>query len=593
MSAKLPTEPTAEPTAEPNWGFADSRRLTGPNRWFAGTAVTLRPLGVCAQDSAAHSRWCQRVQQLYAHLGWPAPYPQVARSSEGAEFICAAPHDQLFSATEVGEWAWEQELAAAADARFDLAQPYSEALFKDWIVQRAQAERLPAVAALEAAAQARALSVLRDDEQLSIGSGTGCRTWPLSLAPPVNDVPWPKLHDIPTALVTGSNGKTTTVRLVAAMAQAAGLTAGLCSTEGVTIAGVAQATGDYAGPAGARVVLRDSRVQVAVLETARGGILRRGLAVQHAHVAAITNISADHLGEYGIESAEDIAQVKLVVARAVQASGRLVLNADDAVLMATAAALPHAAQAQAQAKHALFAQDHQHPALLALRASGGSTCGVQQGRLLLGHHHSITDLAAVADLPITLGGAATYNAANAMAAVLVAVGLGFPLGAIRHGLLHFGAAPGDNAGRLERWQHRGANVLIDYAHNPEGLQQLLAVAQALKPLRIGLLLGQAGNRGDGAIADLARVAAQFKPDVLVIKELPLMLRGRALGEVPALLLQSLLAAGQAPSSIHQLADEYAAARALLRWCKAGDVVVLPIHTTATREALTRWLASPD
>jgi cyanophycin synthetase len=588
MSAYLPVEPPLQ-EAEPNHGFADSRRITGPNRWFAGTAVTLTPLGLCAADSAAHQRWCNHVQRLYAHLGWPPPYPQVVHSSEGVEFICAAPHDQLFTATEVGEWAWEQELAAAGDSSFDSAQPFGTSEFESLLLQRAQAERKPQLAALEAAAQSRGLSVLVDDEQVSLGSGTGSRTWPLTQVPLVNDVPWPKLHDVPTALVTGSNGKTTTVRLIAAMAQAVGLTPGLCSTEGVVVAGQPQTQGDYAGPAGARTVLRDQRVQVAVLETARGGILRRGLAVQQAHVAVVTNISADHLGEYGIESPEDIAQVKLVVARVVQHSGSLVLNADDAVLLASVANLPHAAQAQ----HALFAQDHNHPALLALRASGGSTCGVQDGRLLLGHQSHVHDLAAVADVPITLGGAAPYNTANAMAAVLAAVGLGLPLDALRHGLLHFGAKPADNPGRLERWRHRGATVLIDYAHNPDGLLQLLGVAQALKPRRLGLLLGQAGNRSDAAITDLAGVAARFKPDRVLIKELPLMLRGRALGEVPTLLLRALLAAGQEPSGVRYQADEHgdekAACHALLNWAQPGDVLVLPIHTTAVREALTQWL----
>jgi cyanophycin synthetase len=193
----------------------------------------------------------------------------------------------------------------------------------------------------------------------------------------------------------------------------------------------------------------------------------------------------------------------------------------------------------------------------------------------------------------TLAGAAPYNTANAMAAVLAATGLGLPLAALRQALLHFGSKPGDNPGRLERWQHRGATVLIDYAHNPEGLLQLLGVAQALNPQRLGLLLGQAGNRTDAAIADLAAVAARFKPARVLIKELPHMLRGRALGDVPARLLRALLAAGQEPSSVRYQADEHgeeqAACHALLQWAQAVDVVVLPIHTTRVRDELTQWL----
>ena len=188
-------------------------------------------------------------------------------------------------------------------------------------------------------------------------------------------------------------------------------------------------------------------------------------------------------------------------------------------------------------------------------------------------------------MPLTLGGAARHNIANAAAAVLAAAALGLPVQAITQTLLHFGQHPQDNPGRLERWAHRGATVLVDYAHNPDGLTELLTVARALKPQRLGLLLGQAGNRDDAAIKQLAHTAAAFAPDLVVIKELPGMLRGRPLGEVPALLRQALSAA------VHTLdeADEEAAALTLLAWAQPGDVVVLPVHTRAVRERLTTRL----
>jgi UDP-N-acetylmuramyl tripeptide synthase len=589
-------ETTTEPAPEPNHGFDDSRRLTGANRWYAGTAVTLTPLGAAAHDSAAHVRWAARVQAACAHLGWPAPQPRVLPDAREPLLLFAAPDDALFTATEVNEWAWERSAAEAGVTGFDLAQDLGDdsaalAVF----AQRAAAEQRPAQRALQTAAAGRGLPVFIDDEALSLGAGSGSRTWPLTELPAVADVPWPALHDLPTALVTGSNGKTTTVRLLAAIAAAAGVPAGYCCTEGVFVAGQAMGggdySGDYSGPAGARAVLRHAGVELAVLETARGGLMRRGLAVARADVAVVTNVSADHLGEYGVAGVEDIAEAKLVVARALLQGGTLVLNGGDAVLMAMAARTPHVQSLFAAGRLALFARDADCPALLALRQSGGSTCGVRDGRLLWSHGGASTDLGAVADFPLTLGGAAPHNTENIAVAVLAAQALGLPEKAIRQTLGTFGSQAQDNPGRLERWAHRGATVLIDYAHNPDGLAQLLAVARALLPTgaRLGLLLGQAGNRDDAAIIDLARTAAAAQPERIVIKELPGMLRGRPLGAVPALIETTLHRAGFDAGRITLLPDEEAAARALLAWAQPGDVLVLPIHTKAVRERLAQAL----
>jgi cyanophycin synthetase len=318
-----------------------------------------------------------------------------------------------------------------------------------------------------------------------------------------------------------------------------------------------------------------------VLETARGGILRRGLAVERADVALVTNVRADHFGEYGIETTEDLAETKLVVARAVCPGGTLVLNADDGTLMSVARRLPHAAAA----RHALFAFDYAHPALVALRARGGSTCAVRDQALVLTHADVEHSLGKIVELPLTLGGTARHGVFNLLAATLVGALLGLPLTSIARTVTGFGSDPGDNPGRLERWRYRGAVVLIDYAHNPDGLEQLLRAARSFEPARLTLLLGQAGNRDDGAIAELASTAARFAPDRIVIKELSGMLRGRETGEVPALLRRALLDAGVAPDQIYFEPDEESAARILLDAAEPGDVIVLPVHTREVRERL--------
>ncbi len=572
--------------AEPHFLFEDSRRLTGPNRYFDRPAVVLTALGAAADSAAAHRCWAERIATLCTALGWHAPEPHAQRHAGGAMLAFAAPEDVLFTATDVNEWAWER---CASEAGFDFAQPLSDdvATIAAFFAARAERERSRPLARLKAAALAHGLPCFDDDDTLSIGAGAGSVNYPRAALPLAMDVPWPRLHDVPTILVTGSNGKTTTTRLLAAMATAAGHSAGLCSTEGVVVGGDAVAVGDYAGPAGARAVLRHRGVDFAVLETARGGLLRRGLALRRADAAVVTNISADHFGEYGIHSLEDIAQAKLIVAHALRGGASLVLNAADECLMRVAARLPHAAAA----KQALFAQSHDHPALAALRVQGGSTCGARAGRLWLAVEGQNHDLGAVAELPLAVGGAAAYNLDNIAAAALAAHAAGLPLSAIRDTLARFGAQPQDNPGRLERWAHRGATVLIDYAHNPDGLAQLLHVARALETKRLSLLLGQAGNRDDVAIAELARTAVRFAPDRVLIKELPQMLRGRAVGDVPAVIERALVAAGLPPQRIGHQADEAAAAEQLLQWAEPGDVIVLPLHTSAARAQVAALLAA--
>ena len=242
---------------------------------------------------------------------------------------------------------------------------------------------------------------------------------------------------------------------------------------------------------------------------------------------------------------------------------------------------------------ALFAREHDTPLLATLRRHGGSTCAVRDGQLLLSLGGTEHELGAVADMPLTLGGAAGYNIENLAAAALAAAALGWPLDEVRQVLARFGAEPSDNPGRLERHGWRGATVLVDYAHNPDGLAQLLGVARSLLPVggagRLLLLLGQAGNRDDEAIAALAEVAAAAQPDLVVLKELTAMLRGRYAGAVPALLHAGLLKAALPASRVVDGGDESDAAGQLLQAARPGDVVVLPLHTTAVRDAVVARL----
>src|SRR4029077_1911462 len=223
------------------------------------------------------------------------------------------------------------------------------------------------------AVAAPALPHVLDDELLTLGHGAGGRDFALSRLPDVAAVPWGELHDMPTALVTGSNGKTTTVRLLAACAEAHGWPAAYCCTDGVFLGGDAQVAGDYSGPLGARIVIRERRARCAIVETARGGVPARGHCVSHAHAALVTNVSPDHFGEYGIDDLDGLADVKLAVAGVLEPAGLLVLNGDDSRLVARA---PQLARRFGRAPAlAWFALDADAPLVVAHRERGGATCG--------------------------------------------------------------------------------------------------------------------------------------------------------------------------------------------------------------------------
>jgi cyanophycin synthetase len=597
--------------------FEASRRLTGANLFFAGTGAQLETSGIAVNDSLLEA-WRVRAARGRAHLGWDqADSARGARPAlaarvhaRGASLALAAPIDALFTATEVNEWAlcaalheldaahWQGlEAELAAEALEDSAD--SGSFDPPVLEERAALARFDRLAAREArprlrsllaAAAVRGLPYVVDDVLLTLGAGTGGEDFALTALPEVTEVAWQRLHGIPLALVTGSNGKTTTVRLIAACAEAWGWRpAGYCCTDGVFLGAQALASGDYSGPEGARRVVRERSARAASIETARGGILRRGIAVGRAQVAVVTNVSADHFGEYGIDDLAGLADVKLSVAGALSEEGMLVLNADDAQLVSRAPTL--AGRLGLSPPLAWFALDADLPALCAHRSRGGTTCGVRAGHLVLQQPHAEHDLGAVAAMPLTVGGSATYNVANLSGAALAAAALGIPPASIAGVFGRFGASIADNFGRLMRFEREGVRMLVDYAHNPEGLRGLLKVAEHVRGGRgrLGLLLGQAGNRQDAELEALAAVAAEFNPALIVVKENEAHLRGRAPGEVPRLIRAALLRAGIPQSALQLCMSELQAVRAALSWAQPGDVLALPVHSTAARSAVVALL----
>ncbi|HZF07891.1 MAG TPA: Mur ligase family protein [Thermoanaerobaculia bacterium] len=549
----------------------ESRRLTGRNllldRAGAVLDVTLGP-----GEAAVVELWREWARRLLDALGWSRETIAVRPFPGGASLAFSAPIDVLYAATEVNEAAWA---AAAAVLSGAPEPPIEEEVAR--LAGLIRAEANPRLLALQTAAAAHRVSFLWDAEAATVGLGIGSRTFPIGDLPAPEAIVWWQIYDVPMALVTGTNGKTTTVRLTAAMAQAAGRVAGLTSTDLVQVGSEVLEKDDFSGPEGARLLLRDPRVELAVLETARGGILRRGLPGARATAALVTNIAADHLGEYGIHDLASLAEAKLVVARAVPPDGRVILNADDPELARAALA-----GRTGPAPVTWFSLDPTH------LAAGGEAVLLDGETLVLARSGRRDVVTTLAEVPIAHGGAARYNVANALAAIGLAAALGLPIPAMAAGLAGFTPTPEDNPGRANLFERNGVRILLDYAHNPHGLAALLELARALPAERRLILLGQAGDRDDAAIRELARTAWSLQPDRVVLKELPAMLRGRQPGEVPALLEAELRRLGAPPEKLERAGSDVEAVERALAWARSGDLLVLLVHTD--REAILARLS---
>jgi cyanophycin synthetase len=378
---------------------------------------------------------------------------------------------------------------------------------------------------------------------------------------PAPDVPAP---EIPVVAVTGTNGKTTTVRLLAHLARTAGRTVAYSSTDGVYLDGDLVEAGDYSGFGGAARALSQPGVQMAVLETARGGILLRGIGTAHNDVAVVTNVSADHLGLHGIQTLDQLAEVKATITRITRPSGWDVLNADDPRVLGM--------RRTARGRPWLFSLDPDHPALRSALAEGGRAISVIDGYLsVLLPGRDPHPLVRLEEVPVTLAGLSSHNTQNALAAAAAALGAGLPEAAVVWGLRTFVLDPERNPGRTNLFELGGRLVVVDYAHNEAGMAGLVETAQGLRRAgsEVWLSFASAGDRTDEIMHGLGYVAARGA-DHVAVAELERYLRGRDRTEVV-----DRLRAGAEDGGAREVPvfpDELHALRWMLEGSRRGDVV---------------------
>nr|WP_262408686.1 cyanophycin synthetase [Sphingomonas sp. JC676] len=395
------------------------------------------------------------------------------------------------------------------------------------------------------------------------------------VAGPVIDAlfPRPSRSRIPIFAITGTNGKSTTVRMVSRILCEHGQTTGMSTTSGIYIDGRLTKAADASGPKSARSILRHPKVDAAVLETARGGILREGLGFDRCDVGAVLNVTPDHLGIKGINTLEDLADVKSVVVESVARRGHSILNADDPMCRRIAR--------HARGKIVWFSMfgDTLMPSWLRDHVQGGGMAVVREagaygGTIVLHRGGARACMMPAAEIPATLGGIAEFNIENALSAAAMTLAHGVPVDTVRRALASFTSSFEESPGRLNVDDGNGFRVIVDYAHNPASLSALGQVIDKMRE-RYGRVIGMVsipGDRRDTDIAEMGRLAGKIF-DEIVFREAPDG-RGRQEGEVTSLMSDAALRSGLSPDRIRRIVDEHEAAEACLRMAAPGDLVVL-------------------
>ncbi|MGE5575956.1 MAG: cyanophycin synthetase [Syntrophothermus sp.] len=374
---------------------------------------------------------------------------------------------------------------------------------------------------------------------------------------------------IPVVAITGTNGKTTTTRMIGRMLAQTGRKVGMTTTDGIYIGESSVVKGDTTGPFSAQMVLRDPSVEAAVLETARGGILRAGLGFDYCDLSVVLNITDDHRGQYQVESLEEMADVKSLLVERTFPKGAAVLNADDPLVAGMARKAP--------CEVIYFTMNpEENPLVQAHLAAGKRAVYLERGLIVIAAGRKTRALMDAGEIPATFQGAAGHNVENALAAAAAGMALGIPDEAIRRALEAFSCTPECNPGRFNLFAVNGFQVLVDYGHNPAGFEAISRAVRALGAAkaggrRIGVIAAP-GDRPEETVIAMGEIAGR-NFDLLFIKEDD-DLRGRRPGETAGLLREGACAAGMAPERVQIVTREEEAVRVAMSAARPGDLVVI-------------------
>jgi cyanophycin synthetase len=371
--------------------------------------------------------------------------------------------------------------------------------------------------------------------------------------------------DVPIVAVTGTNGKTTTAKLIAHALKYSGKMVGFAGTTGVEIDGITIAAGDYSGPEGAGIVLREPTVDHAVLEVARGGIIRRGLAFDSCSVGVLLNVKEDHIGVDGVEDLEELALVKSTVIEVVRDSGVSVINADDPISVGL--------RDRAGGQPIFFSLNPANDTILRHVSSGGTAVVLEEGFVVIHSPEPSVQLLPVTDAPITLRGVAAFNISNVLAAVAALHGLGIPIDMIRTGISTFHPSATQNPGRMNLIDFVSFKVILDYGHNVPAVKALGSALPHITKGRKIVVAHGTGNRPDEHIKAFGAALADVYNHLIVTDADP---RNRSPGETPVIVQTGALETGIAEDKVEVVNDPIEAIDRAFSVVQSGDLIVVQV-----------------
>lgn len=376
--------------------------------------------------------------------------------------------------------------------------------------------------------------------------------------------PYGSKHSVPIVSVTGTNGKTTTTRMISHILKTRGMRVGMTTTDGIYIDDNCIMKGDTTGPASAKMLLTDKSIDVAVLETARGGIIRSGLGYDLADIGVLTNISEDHIGLDGVNSLEDMLHVKSLVIEAVKSNGHVVLNADDQMVV----------QAAGHSKASIIYFSLQEDNLIVHKhiSDGGIAVFLKDNYITLATGNGLLKSLSIIQVPSVYGGKLKYNIENCLAAFSAAYALNIPLQIIERALTSFYCNEIHNPGRFNIFNIRDFRVVVDYGHNLAGYASITEAVKKMGGSRLIGIIGAPGDRSDSSIHSMGKMAGKSFHQIIIKEDR--VLRGRQAGEVSHLLMKGVLSGGLPKHAVTMIRNEDEALRAAIQNAAAGDIIVV-------------------
>lgn len=543
-----------------------SSRLLGQNRFFTSAGAVLDVVIQHDNDDLVKC-YLNELERLLVALPIKEYEIKTLVFSSGVNIALKYPYDLLMVACEILDWVWE-DIVDLTDRGIPVNFERSVKRFKKIIKENQKV----ILRKIYAKAQSLGFNFFIYKDLLILGSGKQQFRAPLNLITKLGDIPWKKIGNIPSVLITGTNGKTTTTRLTEFICRKAGLFSGYCSTDWVMVNGKSLGEGDLSGPTGHQMVLMHPKLDVAVLEVARGGLVKRGLLPNYATAATVTNIAYDHIGQNGIDTLLELAKTKGVVYSALANDGLAVINLDDEYIP----------QLQIDKRKAYLSTK-----MSAIEIRRYLTCDnfvvyLENSLIIIATQKQDIKLNDITTVPLTVCGLAKYNFENILHAVALTYALGIEPHLIQRGLRLFG---GDVKSNFGRWNHyhsiRYGELVVDIAHNPAGLLSVLNLAKDYRKLhgltgQLGLMYGVTGDRRE-TLPEIAEIICKMEVDFVVIKEFQESLRGSELGEMPQLVYEALIAGGYPDTQIKIIPNELEAVQFILNQAQPQDFWMLCTH----------------